>query len=365
MKTLFFLFILLHGLIHIFGFLKGFQILELKEFTAHMSKPLGLIWLGATLIWLTAGIFYIRDHPHWWLFAFVGILVSQILIFIFWADAKFGSFPNILILIVALIAFSQFFFQQKVDSEVEGILNEASGISLAPITEESIKTLPPPVQSWLKQSGIIGKPPIRVLKMAQEYKMKLKPDQEKWYDAKAGQYSTTFPPAFVWTADMKMMPLLYAFGRDKFIDGQGEMLFKLLSLIPVAKDGYNDQINESALQRCLGEIVWNPSAAVMDYITWEEIDQYSAKATLKYKNTSGSGIFHFDQNGRLTHFVAERYMGAGSDAKKYFWVVKAIEHSTFDGVSIPSRCNATWKLENGDWTWAEFEVTQVQFNPEL
>ena len=364
MKILFFLFILLHAFIHILGFLKGFQILELKEFTAPMNKSMGLIWLGAFLILITAGIFYVVEHPHWWLFACIGILVSQILIFIFWTDAKFGSVPNILILIVAFIAFSQFLFQQKIDTEVEGILKETSEISLAPITEVSIKSLPPPVQSWLKQSGILGKPPIRVLKMAQEYQMKLKPDQTDWYKAKAEQYSTTFPPAFVWTADMKMMPLLYAFGRDKFIDGQGEMLFKLLSLIPVAKDGYNDQINESALQRYLGEIVWNPSAAVMDYITWEEIDQSSAKATMKFQNTSGSGIFHFDQNGRLTHFVAERYMGAGSDAKKYFWVVLALEYATFDGITLPSKCNATWKLENGDWTWAEFEVTQVQFNPD-
>jgi hypothetical protein len=365
MKIFFFLLILFHALIHILGFLKGFQILELKEFTLTINKPMGLIWLGTTLILISAAIFFAIDHPHWWLFAFSGILFSQILIFIFWNDAKFGSFPNILIFLVALVAFSQFLFQQKVDAEVDEILHESSQLPLVPITEESIQALPLPVKRWVKQSGIIGKSPIHALRMEQEYRIKLKPDQVNWYPAQAEQYSTTFPPAFVWTADMKMMPLLYAFGRDKFIDGEGEMLFKLLSLFPVAKDGFNPQINESALQRYLGEIVWNPSAAIMEYISWEELDQNSAKATLSYGNTTGSGIFYFDENGRLTQFVTERYMGSGKDAKKHFWIVKALQHQVFDGISLPSKCNATWVLENEDWTWAEFEVTQVEFNPDI
>jgi hypothetical protein len=48
MKIFFFLLILFHALIHLLGFLKGFQILELKEFTLSISKSMGLIWLGAS-----------------------------------------------------------------------------------------------------------------------------------------------------------------------------------------------------------------------------------------------------------------------------------------------------------------------------
>jgi hypothetical protein len=365
MKIFFFLLILFHALIHLLGFLKGFQILELKEFTLSISKSMGLIWLGATLILISAAILFVIDHPLWWLFAFSGIVFSQILIVVFWTDAKFGSIPNALILMVAIVAFAQFLFQNKVNEEVDSIHSDSIEKTLSPINEKSIQSLPIAVQRWLKQSGIMEKPPIHSMKMVQNYHIKLDPSQKKWYPAQAEQYSTTFPPAFVWTADMKMMPLLYAFGRDKFIDGEGEMLFKLLSLFPVAKDGFNPQINESALQRYLGEIVWNPSAAIMEYISWEELDQNSAKATLSYGNTTGSGIFYFDENGRMTQFVAERYMGSGKDAKKHFWIVKALQHQVFDGISLPSKCNATWKLENEDWTWAEFEVTQVEFNPDI
>lgn len=324
---------------------------------------MGLIWLGASLMLISAAILYVIDHPHWWLFAFSGIVISQILIVIFWTDAKFGSIPNALILLVAIVAFAQFLFQDKVNEEIDGILTVSSEKPISPINNESFQSLPIAVQRWLKQSGIMNKPAIYSVKMVQEYRIKLDPDQKKWYPAQAEQFSTTYPPAFVWTADMKIMPLLYAFGRDKFIDGEGEMLFKLLSLFPVAKDGFNPQINESALQRFLGEIVWNPTAAMMDYINWEEIDQHTAKATLRYRNTTGSGIFYFDENGRFTQFVAERYMGSGKEAKKHLWTVKALDYHEFDGIKLPSKCNATWKLENEDWTWAEFEVREVTFYP--
>ncbi|WP_130276087.1 DUF6544 family protein [Cecembia calidifontis] len=230
------------------------------------------------------------------------------------------------------------------------------------ITTNDITNLPLAVQRWLKFSGVIGKPGIETLCMEQSYKIKLKPEQVEWYEAQAYQYSTTQPPAFIWTVDMKMMPLLYAYGRDKFIHGEGEMLIKLLSLFPVAKDGPNPQINESALQRYLGELVWYPSAAILDHFTWKEIDENKAEVIMTFDQTQGSGIFEFDQEGKLIRFTAQRYMGSGPDAVKKEWIVKVLDYKEFDGITLPNRCNATWKLDSGDWTWAEFEVNHVAFN---
>lgn len=209
------------------------------------------------------------------------------------------------------------------------------------------------------------KPGIQTLFMEQSYKIKLKPEQEKWYHAKAGQYSTTQPPAFVWTVDMQMMPLLYAFGRDKFMEGEGEMLIKLFSLFPVDKDGPNPQINESALQRYLGELVWYPSAAILDHFTWGEIDENTAEVRMRFNQTQGSGVFEFDHEGKLIRFTAQRYMGSGADAVKKEWYVKVLAYKEFDGITLPAHCNATWKLDSGDWTWAEFEVDKVVFTSSI
>lgn len=363
MRTIFIIILTLHALIHLIGFLKGFQLVNFPEFTVSISKSDGLIWLGAILVLMTAGIFYFFEHPHWWLFGITGAFISQMLIIPHWADAKYASFPNLIILVVALIAFSQFRFEQKADKEIDGILENAEKVTTPKNPREMLEKLPHPVQKWLIFSGILEKDSIGSVYIAQNYLIKLKPEQKEWFPTKAEQYSTISPPAFVWTADMKMMPLVYAFGRDKFIDGQGEMLFKLLSLFPVAKDGYNPQFNESALQRFLGEMVWYPSAAVLPYIHWEEIDENTAKATLTYQQTSGTGTFHFDEEGKLQKFVADRYMGSRPNAPKIKWIVNIEEHRKFDGLHLPSKGSLTWKLDSGDWTWAQFEITEVKFNP--
>ncbi|WP_291789299.1 DUF6544 family protein [Cecembia sp.] len=360
MKTVFTLLILLHALIHLLGFVKAFQFAELKDFPLQISKPVGLFWLGSAMVLLTTGFFYFKENPYWWLFAFVGLILSQVLIISQWSAAKFGTLPNLIILVVAIISYAQFNFEKKIAEEIRETL--PSSDPLLPLTESSIQHLPISVRRWLQYSGVIGRPAIQSVYMQQSYQLKLKPEQKNWYTANATQLSVTNPPSFVWSVDVQMMPLLYAFGRDKFVEGKGEMLIKLLSLLPVAKDGYNPQFNEAALQRFLGELVWYPSAAVLDYIEWEEIDNNKAEATMTIGQTKGKGVFEFDDEGKLLQFTANRYMSSGADAIKKDWVVRTLSYKEFNGVQLPNKCNATWVLESGDWTWALFEVDSVVFN---
>jgi len=360
MKTAFSLFILLHALIHLLGFVKAFQLAELKDFPFQISKAMGLFWLGAAMVFLTTAIFYLKENTHWWLFAFVGLILSQALILSNWSGAKFGTLPNLIILLVAIIAYAQFSFQKKIAEEIQENISTTN--SLPSLTDTSIQHLPLSVQKWLKHSGVLGRPAIQSVYLQQSYQLKLKPEQESWYSANATQLSITNPPSFVWSVDVQMIPLLFAFGRDKFAHGEGEMLIKLLSLFPVAKDGYNAQFNEAALQRFLGELVWYPSAAVLDYIQWKELDKNKAEATMKIGLTEGKGIFEFNDEGKLLQFTAHRYMGSGTNAIKKDWVVRTLAYKEFDGILLPSKANATWVLDSGDWTWAIFEVEKVQFN---
>lgn len=361
MRVVFLIIIVLHALIHTMAFVRAFDLAELKDFTNPVSKPLGLVWLSAFLILIVAAILFLTKNPYWWICGSIGAVLSQILIFLFWQEAKFGTLPNVIILLVAIVAFAQFNFEKKIQKEVAFILKESTTKSPKIITAEMLVDLPYPVRNWLEKSGIVGKPAIRTAHMEQVFEMKFKPDQNKWFHADAEQFFSSYPPAFVWTADLKIMPLLGAFGRDKFIRGEGEMLFKILSIIPVANDGYNPQINESALQRFLGEIIWIPSAALENYVKWEIIDDHSAKATLSYMGTTGSGVFTFNDSGELEKFTAMRYMGSGPEAKKLEWVVSALETKEMAGIRIPIRCSATWRLETGDWTWAQFEVKKYSF----
>jgi len=87
-----------------------------------------------------------------------------------------------------------------------------------------------------------------------------------------------------------------------------------------------------------------------------------AKATITYKGTSGSGTFYFNSEGDFIKFSAMRYMGNDSDAKRHEWVLLVDEHKSFEGIKVPSKMTATWKLDSKDWTWIKLEITDIKYN---
>lgn len=353
--------ILIHGAIHLMGFVKGFNLANIENLNSDIPKPAALLWLVVFLLFALSVIFYWLANDMWMLFAGVATVLSTILVIGSWSDAKFGTIPNILIAIAILFSFSSCAFNKKITRETQSILNTVIESPNDIVSEDDISNLPTPVRNWLATSGVIGKEKVHTVWLSQKFLMKLKPEQENWHHATAQQYFTVNKPAFIWTVDMKMSPIIHIKGRDKFVDGKGEMQMKMNSIINLGKET-GQKMDEGTLQRYLGEMVWFPSAVLSPFVTWEQVDSLTAKATMTYQGTTGSGTFYFNQQGDFVKFSALRYKGNAPDAKRYEWVIDVDEYAEFEGVRIPSKCRATWKLEEGDWTWCEIEITEIKYN---
>jgi hypothetical protein len=361
MRIVLLIIVLLHGLIHLLGFVKSFGFEGVKELTLPISKPMGLVWLSATALFLTYGFLYIADSRYAWIFGLVAVTISQILVTFFWKDARLGTIPNILILVVSIASFGSYNFQKQVQQETNHLLGQNKTIEANILNENDLKELPEPVRNWLRNSGSIGKAFISAGKVMQNAEMLMKPDQKNWMTARAIQYTTIENPAFIWTVDLKMNSWLNFQGRDKFEDGKGEMLIKVNSLINVVHEK-GEKIDEGTLQRYLGEMVWFPSLALSPKLTWEQISDNSAKATMTHKGTSGSGTFHFNSNGEVTKFSALRYKGNKADDVRLEWEMNITEYKIFEGIKVPSKMESTWKLDEKDWTWLKLEVTDIKYN---
>ncbi|MBN1651177.1 MAG: hypothetical protein JW857_07605 [Bacteroidales bacterium] len=361
MKYIFTIIVLLHALIHLLGFLSSFALKEVKELTLPISKPAGLFWLTAAVLFLIFGVLYFCNNKYSWLVGFTAIALSQVLIIAFWQDAKFGTLLNIIILVLSIMTFEGYTFQKRVLKETSDILSQCNLSTGKVITENDIANLPEPVKKWLRSSGVIGKPYITAGRVTQLAALKMKPDQQKWMNATALQYTTIDNPAFIWTVDVKMNSLLRFAGRDKFHNGKGAMLIKLNSLFTVV-DEKGEKLDEGTIQRYLGEMVWFPTLALSQYVTWEQLDLTTAQANIEYKGTRGSGTFYFNSSGEFSKFVALRYMGNQPDAKRNEWVLLVDEYKTFEGIKVPAKMTATWKLAGGDWTWLKLEITDIRYN---
>lgn len=362
MKWFLFVIIIIHAVIHLLGFLKAFQLAEINQLTQNISKLMGILWFAALLLLVVSAALFIFNNDYWWMTAFGGVVLSQILIILFWSDAKFGTIPNIIILLTAIVAFANWSFNRDVKNDIEEMLASCSLDKKEILTENKISHLPLIVQKWLRNSGAVGKEMISTVRLKQNGHMKMKREQEKWYSSEAEQYFSVENPAFIWKVKVDMMPMVFFTGRDKFLDGKGSMLIKVLSLINVVKSSDDEKINQGTLQRYLGEIVWFPTAAVSPHIKWENVDSLKAKATMNYKGTDGSALFYFNENGDFVKFSAMRYMGSGDKAVLKEWIITANEYQVFSRIKIPTKMEATWKLDTVDFTWYKLEVYDVEYN---
>jgi len=271
--------------------------------------------------------------------------------------------PSVLVLIVLLVVIiskiANYQFNRNVDKRVAAFYSSVENKHKV-IHETDLEGLPRPVQNWLQYSQVVGKERIVGARTKHDVTMRLK-ENKPWMKAQAEQYFRTEEPGFIWAVNIKMAPLLHIVGKDQYIEGRGNMLIKLLSLITVA-NGSGKEIDQGTLLRYLSEIMLVPTAALSDTIQWEEIDSNSAKATMSYKGVTAFGVFTFNEKGEILNFVAQRYGDFDGGYRMETWCAEIKEYKEFNGFKVPSQGDIIWKFKTGDFHWYHFEVKEIEYN---
>jgi hypothetical protein len=351
----------IHGALHLLGFFKAFQLAKIEQLTGSISKTTGIFWGLTALLFLATLITFLLKKDVWPIFALTAIVCSQLLIIFHWQDAKFGTIANILLLLFLLPIYGKQQFQKQLVTEKTAFIHALNTIEQETLKPEDINHLPPVVQQWLNQTGVMGKPKAFSARVKQTGQLKTK-QESTWMPFEAEQYVDLNRPAFIWSTEVKAFAGMTLVGRDRLENGNGEMLIKLASLIPVVDQKNNLQMNTGALVRYLGEVCWFPSAAMNEFISWESLDEHSAKATMTWNNQTVSGVFRFSAQGEISSFEAERYFGGEQDAQLFLWKIETVSHKEFEGVKIPEKSRVIWKLPEGDFEWLHLTITDVNYN---
>ncbi len=93
---------LIHGLIHLLGFVKAFQIAPVEQLQSPISKTAGIGWLAAFLLFVVAAIACFLNVAWWILPSIIAVILSTALIIGAWKDAKFGTIANLIVLAAIL-----------------------------------------------------------------------------------------------------------------------------------------------------------------------------------------------------------------------------------------------------------------------
>ena len=250
-------------------------------------------------------------------------------------------------------------FDRLVRHDVDTMLARATPDDSPTVTDGMLESLPPPVQRYLSYAGVVGKPVARTVHLAQSGRMRLGPGQP-WLSLRAKQYYSVQPPAFVWDGIVRAGPVPIGRARDVYVDGKGSMLVKALSLFGVV-DAQGEEIDQGAMMRYLSEMVWFPSAFLLGNVSFEAVDEGSARVTLTDQGRTASGTLTIDPDGRLTGFVAQRHRMAGGSLELETWWTPVTEYGERAGLRLPVRGKAVWRLADGDFEYIDVRVDELVY----
>ena len=133
----------------------------------------------------------------------------------------------------------------------------------------------------------------------------------------------------------------------------------LLNLLKVV-DGEGPAYDQGELLRWLGESVWFPTNLLpRSRLKWEAVNDNEAKLTFSYNDQVLIYKVSFNEKGEITQLETQRYMG--EDGLE-IWIGRVSDYEEINGMKIPMSIEALWKLPDGEHSYAQFHIKEIQHN---
>lgn len=363
MKFIYPIIVFLHGLIHLSGFVKAFGLREMKELTLPVSRSMGLLWLLAAILFLVYGLLHSVHARYAWLFGLLAVGLSQTLVILFWKDARFGTVPNLLILLIVLVSLGGWLIREGFSTQVKHDFQLNRPASGDILTEKDMAHLPAPVQKYLRYTRSVGQPRVRNFRAEFTGGMRSKP-QDNYMQLKSVQYNFTEHPSRYFFMEAQKMGLP-ATGLHTYRDATATFRVKMLNWLPVV-DAEGDKLSQAETVTLFNDMCFIAPPTLIDPgIDWETVNDTTVRATFRNGKYSISAVLYFDAEGRLVNFISnDRYDTDGRRYDNFPWATPVADYRMINGYMLPGRAKLIYKRKDGDFVYGELVFKSVKYNLE-
>lgn len=266
-------------------------------------------------------------------------------------------------IVLILIGIVEVFFnisysktKNEFSTSVDSLISETGDLEDV-FTMEDIAGLPAPVQKYFINCGYIGTPKMSYMKASYKNVNFILGRDKPHIKIDYTQFNFVNEPIRTALIDSSMFSIPFE-GIDSYIDGTGSMKGVIAKLITLFDQG-GSAMDKAGLVTCLGECFMVPNVALQDYITWKEIDDLHAKATISCFGTSASGVFTFNERGEMVSFITDDREATSMDGKseKVTWTAICSDYRENNGIIKPTKLQAIWNYDEGDLLY--FDSTDV------
>ena len=353
------LIVFMHGLIHFMGFAKAFGYGNITQLTKEISKPAGILWFMTAVVFIITTALILKGKDVWWIPGLIAVIISQVLIFTVWQDAKFGTIANVIILVAATLSFGRWQFENSYKKDVaEGLQRTRALQENVFITDSDIQALPVLIQNYLKYVGVLNKPKVKNVKIVFDGAMRDK--GKDWFSFTSEQHNFFDIPTRLFFMKGRMFGITVP-GYHSYKNGSASMQIKLFGLFPIINAKEN-VLNKAETVTLFNDMCLLAPATLIDKrIEWRPIDNSSVKATFTVNGITISAILYFNEKGQLINFISnDRY--AIGDMKQYPFLTPVKDYKNINGYNLPGYGEAIWRYPDGDFSYGKFKLKDVQYN---
>ena len=259
---------------------------------------------------------------------------------------------------VGAVALAQAHWSRESAQAVARLPEGASAAT--PFSEAQLQGLPAPVQRYLRFALPPGQPRIARAQVTQRGDFLMRPGT--WSPFTATQHFSAGEPGFVWDASIRMAPLLSVRVRDSYLAGEGAMLARVAGLVTMVHQRGGPEMAASTLQRWLAEAAWIPTALLpREGLTWSELDEHHARATLTDRGVSVSVDFEFGALGEIIGISTERYRDVNGKPALTPWKGRFWSYARVNGVQVPQEGEIAWVLPEGPQPYWRARMTGFRY----
>lgn len=352
-----------HGAIHFMGFTKAFSLAKIDQLSLEISKPVGILWLLAGILFIVASLLYLLKVEQWWMIALPAVILSQVLIILSWGDAKFGTLANLIILlplVVTVLSALPSSYRKIYKAEVRKALADHADTTL--ITEDDLKHLPEPVKGYLRYVGVVGQPKVHNFRAISAGAMRMKKDG-KWMKIRSEQHNFFDDPARLFYIESSMFGLPFD-GLHKYVGPSATMQIKVAGLLQVV-DAQGEIMNKSETVTLFNDMCLLAPAALIDHhIQWATIDPHTVKAIFTNGGNTISATLILNDRIELVNFLSNDRSQTtdGKTYKSYPWSTPVRDYHDYNGYKIASYGEAVWHTPDGEFPYARFNLKEIEYN---
>ena len=353
-----------HGLIHLMGFAKAFDYVELPQITQPISREMGLLWLAAGLLVIATAVMMAAAWQRVWVVGAVALAISQAVILSAWSDAGAGTLANIVLLLVVVHAWFTYGPRSfRAQFARDGAAGVARPLKLSTVIDADLAPLPAPVQRYLRAVGVVGQPRVSNYRLRFRGRIRSGPDS-RWMPFEVDQQSFADQPTRLFLMRARMFGLpVEVFHR--LIGGHATMQVKLAGVIPLV-DAHGDEMDRSETVTLFNDMcLLAPATLLAPEIVWEPADALTTRARFTNGAHTISATLLFGEDGLLTNFVADDRSRASPDGKTFTpcrFSTPVRDYRDFGRVRLAAHGEARWLLPAGEFTYGEFDLQEVAYN---